>query len=177
MELKNSVTMQNLMTAFSGEAQARSKYDFFSEKAREEGFEYAANIFSKAAENERAHAQIWFDYLCGVGNTSENLISAAAGEHYEWYEMYYAFAKKALEEGFDDIAKKFEQIGNIENEHEKQFAMLIQNPEHRNVSRSDSPAEMVCENCGYTHPGVTAPKSCPVCGKPREYFVVKAENY
>lgn len=176
-ELKNSKTEQNLMTAFSGESLARNKYTFFAAKARADGFEQIANLFLETADDERAHAEIWFNYLGAAGKTDDNLTSAAAGEHYEWAEMYDAFAKAAREEGFDDIAVKFELVGKIESEHEKRFNKLLKNVKDNEVFRSGTAAMWVCGNCGHIHIGEAAPENCPVCGKPRAYFAIKAENY
>ena len=158
MELKNSITMQNLMTAFSGESQARNKYTFFAAKAKEDGFEQISNLFMETADDERAHAEIWFNYLDAAGKTEDNLASAAASEHYEWAEMYDAFSKTAREEGFEDIAIKFELVGKIENEHERRFSKLLKNVTNGYVFRCDSAVMWVC-------------------GKPRAYFAIKAENY
>lgn len=177
MELKNSMTEQNLMTAFSGESQARNKYTFFAARAREDGFEQIANLFLQTADDERAHAEIWFNYLNAAGKTEDNLASAAAGEHYEWSEMYDAFAKTARAEGFDDIAVKFELVGKIESEHEKRFAKLLKNVANDEVFRCGSEVMWVCGNCGHVHIGESAPEVCPVCEKPRAYFAIKAENY
>ena len=138
MELKNSITMQNLMTAFSGESQARNKYTFFAAKAKEDGFEQISNLFMETADDERAHAEIWFNYLDAAGKTEDNLASAAASEHYEWAEMYDAFSKTAREEGFEDIAIKFELVGKIENEHERRFSKLLKNVTNGYVFRCDS---------------------------------------
>lgn len=171
------MTEQNLMTAFSGESQARNKYTFFAARAREDGFEQIANLFLQTADDERAHAEIWFNYLNAAGKTEDNLASAAAGEHYEWTEMYDAFAKTARAEGFDDIAVKFELVGKIESEHEKRFAKLLKNVANDEVFRCGSEVMWVCGNCGHVHIGESAPEVCPVCGKPRAYFVIKAENY
>ncbi len=177
MELKNSITIQNLMTAFSGESQARNKYTFFAAKAKEDGFEQISNLFMETADDERAHAEIWFNYLDAAGKTEDNLASAAASEHYEWAEMYDAFSKIAREEGFEDIAIKFELVGKIENEHERRFSKLLKNVTNGYVFRCDSAVMWVCGNCGYIHSGESAPEVCPVCGTPRAYFAIKAENY
>lgn len=177
MELKGSRTEQNLMTAFSGESQARNKYTYFAGKARKEGFEQIADIFIETAENEKEHAEIWFNYLEGIGKTEDNLASAAAGEHYEWAEMYSAFAKDARDEGFDDIAVKFEYVAKIEAQHEERFLKLLANVQNGEVFRRGSIVIWLCSNCGHVHIGESAPEICPVCGYPKAYFEIKAENY
>ena len=177
MELKGSRTEQNLMTAFSGESQARNKYTYVAGKARKEGFEQIADIFIETAENEKEHAEIWFNYLEGIGKTEDNLASAAAGEHYEWAEMYSAFAKDARDEGFDDIAVKFEYVAKIEAQHEERFLKLLANVQNGEVFRRGSIVIWLCSNCGHVHIGESAPEICPVCGYPKAYFEIKAENY
>lgn len=176
MNLKNSRTEQNLMTAFSAESQARNKYTLFADKAKKDGFLSAANIFGQIADNERAHSEIWLTYLNTIGTTEQNLSSSIAGEHYEWSEMYRSFAETARDEGFDDIAVKMEAIGQIEAEHEKCFSSLLENKSNQNTTRRSDTMIRQCSNCGYIHTGQYAPKVCPVCGHDQSYFVQKPKN-
>ena len=124
-ELKGSKTEANLLTAFAGESQARNKYTYFASKAKKEGYNQIAAIFEETANNEKEHAKIWFKLLGGIGDTEENLKAAAAGENYEWTEMYAEFAKTAKEEGFENIAYLFEAVGQIEKEHEERYNTLL----------------------------------------------------
>ena len=177
MELKGSKTEANLKTAFSGESEARNKYTYFASVAKKEGYEQIASIFLEAAENEKEHAKIHLKYLSGIGNTKENLKSAAAGENYEWTDMYETFAKEAEEEGFSDIANRFRQIGEIEKHHEERFNKLLENLEKGEVFKKGSIVIWKCRNCGHIHVGLEAPEICPVCAHPQSYFEVVAENY
>ena len=177
-ELKGTKTEANLMAAFAGESQARNKYTFFANKAREDKFIQIADIFEETAENERAHAEIWYKILsAGIGQTLENLHSAADGEHYEHETMYPEFAKCAREEGFEEIAALFEKVGAIEEEHEKRFKRLADNIENGRVFYKDDDVWWQCENCGHTVRLKDAPDHCPVCGQPQGYFEIKKENY
>ena len=179
MELKGSKTEQNLMTAFAGESQARNKYTYFASKARKDGYEQIAAIFEETANNEKEHAKIWFKELHGgsVPSTIENLKDAAAGENYEWTEMYKEFAKTAKEEGFDNIAKLFEQVGEIEKHHEERYMKLVGNIENNLVFERNEEKIWICRNCGHVYKGKTALKVCPVCKHPESYMELKAENY
>lgn len=177
MELKGTKTEQNLLLAFAGESQARGKYTYFADIAKDEGCMQIAEIFRKTASDEAAHAKMWLRILGGLGDTSQNLKEAAAGERYEHSEMYPEFAKTAREEGFTDIANLFEKVAQIESEHEKRFNTLIKNVDDHTVFSKDNEVMWVCRVCGYVHSGKDAPDICPVCGHPRGYFEVKSENY
>lgn len=179
MELKNSQTYKNLQTAFAGESQARNKYTYYASKAKKEGYEQIAAIFTETAGNEKEHAEIWFKYLNGgsVPTTTENLKDAAGGEHFEWTDMYAGFAKTAREEGFLDIALKFEMVGKIEKEHEERYLKLLENVEGNKVFISEDVVVWKCRNCGHLHIGKYAPEICPVCSHPRSYFELRAVNY
>ena len=179
MELKGSQTEKNLMAAFSGESEARNKYTYFASKARKEGYEQIAAIFEETALNEKEHAKIWFKLLNGgeIPSTLENLNAAAAGENYEWTDMYEGFAKTAKEEGFDRIAYLFEAVGKIEKEHEARYKKLIENLQDGLVFSRDGDKIWKCRNCGHIVIGKDAPAVCPVCNHPQSYFEIKAENY
>ena len=179
MEFKGSKTEKNLMTAFSGESQARTKYTFYASQAKKEGFVQIANIFNETAENEKEHAKIWFKLLHdGMPTTAENLLDAAAGEHYEWTEMYAEFAKDAYEEGFTKIAKLFEGVAKIEKNHEERYRALLANVENNNVfEKDDEQTVWICTNCGHLHVGKSSPKICPVCEHPQAYFQLYVESY
>ena len=179
MELKGSQTEKNLMAAFAGESQARNKYTYFASKAKKEGYEQIAAIFEETALNEKEHAKIWFKLLNGgeIPSTLENLNAAAAGENYEWTDMYDGFAKTAKEEGFDRIAYLFEAVGKIEKEHEERYKKLIENLQDGLVFSRDGDKIWKCRNCGHIVVGTDAPAVCPVCNHPQSYFEIKAENY
>ena len=179
MELKGSKTEQNLMTAFAGESQARNKYTFFASQAKKDGYEQIAAIFQETADNEKEHAKLWFKLLNGgaIGSTEENLKAAAAGENYEWTDMYAEFAKTAKEEGFARIAYLFEEVGKIEKEHEERYLKLLDNVENELVFSKDGEKIWKCRNCGHICIGKEAPKVCPVCEHPQSFFEIKAENY
>ena len=179
MELKGSKTEANLMTAFAGESQARNKYTYYASKAKKDGYVQIAQIFEETANNEKEHAKIWFKLLHdgGVPSTIENLKDAAAGENYEWTEMYAEFAVVAKEEGFNDIAALFEMVAKIEKEHEERYKKLLANIEGGLVFSRDGDMMWICSNCGHVHFGKAAPELCPVCAHPKAYFMVKAENY
>ncbi len=176
--LKGTKTEANLMAAFAGESQARNKYTYYASKAKKDGYEQIAAIFTETAENEKEHAKIWFKLLHdGVPSTTQNLLDAAAGENYEWTEMYAQFAKEAKEEGFDQIAFLFEEVGRIEKEHEERYRRLLSNIEGGLVFSRDGDTIWQCRNCGHIHIGKDAPETCPVCSPPKSYFCMKAENY
>ena len=179
MELKGSKTEQNLMTAFAGESQARNKYTYYASKAKKDGYEQIAAIFEETANNEKEHAKMWFKELHGgaIPDTMENLLDAAAGENYEWTDMYSEFAKTAKEEGFDRIAYLFEGVAAIEKEHEERYRKLIENIEGGLVFSRDGDKIWKCRNCGHIVIGKEAPKVCPICAHPQSYFEIKAENY
>ena len=177
MELRGSKTEKNLMEAFAGESQARNKYTYFASVAKKEGYEQIAALFLETAENEKEHAKIHFKYLNGISDTKANLAAAAAGENYEWTDMYDRMAKEADDEGFTEIAAKFRGIGAIEKEHEARFRRLLENVENGEVFKRGSITIWKCRNCGHIVVGTEAPKVCPVCNHPQSYFEVKAENY
>lgn len=179
MELKGSKTEANLMAAFAGESQARNKYTYYASKAKKEGYEQIAALFQETADNEKEHAKMWFKLLQGgqIKSTAENLKDAAAGENYEWIDMYAGFAKIAKEEGFDRIAYLFEEVGKIEKEHEARYLKLLDNVENELVFSKDGDKIWKCRNCGHICIGKEAPKVCPVCEHPQSFFEIKAENY
>ncbi len=179
MELKGTKTEANLKTAFAGESQARNKYTYFASRAKKDGFEQIASIFLETAENEKEHAKMWYKLLCGgeIKGTIENLKDAAFGENYEWTDMYKQFALEARQEGFEEIAKMFEGVGEIEKEHEKRFLKLLENVENGLVFSKDGDTIWKCRNCGHIHIGKQAPEVCPVCKHAKAYFEVMATNY
>lgn len=178
MELKGSKTEANLMAAFAGESQARNKYTFFGEKAKQDGFEQIGNLFNETANNEKEHAEIWFKILHnGMPMTEENLTEAADGERYEWSEMYPGFAKTAREEGFTRIAALFELVAKIEKEHMERYETLKGSVSNGTVFKKPQSVTWICLNCGHIYEGTEPPMVCPVCDKPKAWFQVKAENY
>jgi rubrerythrin len=176
-QLQGSKTEQNLHTAFSGESEARNKYDFFASKAKKEGYEQISAFFSETAGNEKEHAEIWFKKLNGIGTTLENLKAAADGEHYEWTDMYKGFAQTAREEGFDDIAFLFEGVGAIEKHHEERYLELLDNLNSGKVFKRTEGTVWICRNCGHISVGAEPPKLCPVCTHPQAYFQLQVKNY
>ena len=179
MELKGSKTEENLLKAFAGESQARNKYTYYASKARKDGYEQIAAIFEETANNEKEHAKLWFKELHNgqVPSTIENLEDAAAGENYEWTEMYKEFATVAKEEGFTRIANLFEKVGEIEKEHEERYLTLLKNIKDDRVFKKDGDKIWVCRNCGYVYTGKNALEVCPVCAHPKSFMEVKADNY
>ena len=177
MELKGSKTEKNLMTAFAGESEARNKYTYFASVAKKEGYEQIAAIFLKTAENEKEHAKMWFKELGLLGDTAANLEAAAAGENYEWTDMYATFAKEAEEEGFTTLAAKFRSVALIEKAHEERYRALLSNVQMQKVIEKGEMAMWECRNCGHLVMGKKAPDVCPVCRHPQSYFEVRAENY
>ena len=179
MELSGSKTEKNLMAAFGGESQARNKYTFYADVARKNGYQQIADIFEETASNEKAHAKIWFKYLKGdiFSSTTECLLDAARGEHYEWFEMYKEFAETAKEEGFDEISATMSMVADIEKSHEERFLKLAENIKTEKVFEKEEATEWLCRNCGRIHRGKKAPDICPVCKHEKSYFEVKAENY
>ena len=178
MELKGTKTEANLMAAFAGESQAHTKYLYYASKAKKDGYEQIAALFQETAGNEKEHAKIWFKLLHdGMPGTVANLQDAAAGENYEWTDMYATFAKEAKEEGFDKIAALFAMVGAIEKEHEERYRKLLANIEDGIVFSRDGDTIWKCRNCGHIVVGKKAPKLCPVCDHPEAFFEIKAENY
>ena len=178
MELKGSKTEANLLAAFAGESQARNNYTDYASKAKKDGYVQIAEIFEETAANEKEHAKLWFKLLHGgIPSTPENLLDAAAGENYEWTEMYAEFAKVAHEEGFEAIAKQFEDVAKIEKEHEERYRKLAENIASGKVFEKDGEVLWQCANCGHIQKGNKAPEICPVCFHPQAYFKVKPENY
>ncbi len=177
MELKGSKTEKNLMAAFSGESEARNKYTYFASVAKKEGYEQISAIFLDTANNEKEHAKMWFKYLNGIGDTLQNLKAAAAGENYEWTDMYATFAKEAEEEGFTEIAEKFRGVAKIEKSHEERYLKLLNNVEMKKVFEKSEETMWECRNCGHLVIGKKAPQICPVCSHPQSYFEVRKENY
>jgi rubrerythrin len=179
MELKGSKTEKNLQEAFAGESQARNKYTYFASQAKKEGYEQIAAIFLETAENEKEHAKMWFKYLHdnGVPSTIENLKAAAEGENFEHTEMYKRMAQEAREEGFMEIAAKFELVGKIEAEHEQRYLKLLEKVKGEKVFIAEDVVVWKCRNCGHIHIGNCAPKVCPACNHPQSYFELRVENY
>ncbi len=190
MGLKGSKTEMNLLTAFAGESQARNRYAYFASQARKEGYIQIADILDETAEQEKEHAKRFFGFLEGgdvsfqaafpagtIGTTAANLSAAAAGEHYEWTEMYPSFAKVAEDEGFEVIGRTFRAISVAEKEHEKRYRGLLANVEAGTVFKKSSSVIWRCRNCGYLHEGKEAPESCPACRHPQAYFELLAENW
>lgn len=170
-------TEKNLETAFSGESQARNKYTYFASVAKKEGYEQIAFLFLKTADNEKEHAKLWFKELNGIGNTTENLVAAAAGENYEWTDMYAGFAKTAEEEGFPELAAKFRLVAAIEKHHEERYRALLKNIETAEVFKKSTVKVWECRNCGHIVVGECAPEVCPTCNHPQSYFEISADNY
>ncbi len=170
-------TEKNLEAAFAGESQARNKYTYFASVAKKEGYEQISSLFLKTAENEKEHAKMWFKELNGIGDTAENLCAAAAGENYEWTDMYDGFAKTAEEEGFHDLAVKFRLVAAIEKSHEERYRALLKNVETAEVFAKSEVKVWECRNCGHIVVGKKAPEVCPTCAHPQSYFEVRAENY
>ncbi len=190
MELKGSKTERNLLTAFAGESQARNRYTYFASEARKENYMQIADIFEETANQEKEHAKRFFKFLKGgdmeiqagfpagvIGSTAQNLSAAAAGEHYEWTEMYPSFSKIAKDEGFEEIAKVFSAISIAEKQHEKRYVGLFANVETGKVFKKEKPVVWRCRNCGYLHQGKEAPSLCPACNHPQAYFELLAENW
>ena len=170
-------TEKNLWEAFAGESQARNKYTYFASKAKTEGYEQMAALFLQTADNEKEHAKLWFKELGGLGNTAENLLEAAAGENYEWTDMYAGFAETAEKEGFPELAAKFRLVAEIERHHEERYRALLKNVETAAVFAKSEVKVWECRNCGHLIVGTNAPDLCPTCAHPQSYFEVHAENY
>jgi rubrerythrin len=176
-ELKGSKTEKNLLAAFAGESQARNKYTFFASVARKEGLEQIAAIFQETADQEKQHAKLHFQLLNELGSTLENLKAAAAGENYEWTDMYPTMASQARQEGFEEIARFFENLAKIEKEHEARYKALLANVQNATVFSKPAKTKWRCRECGFTYEGTQAVKACPVCKHPQAFFEVAAENY
>ena len=170
-------TEKNLWEAFAGESQARNKYTYFASVAKKAGYEQIAALFLQTAENEKEHAKLWFKELNQLGNTAANLEAAAAGENYEWTEMYDEFAKTAEEEGFLALAAKFRGVAAIEKMHDERYRALLINVETKAVFEKSTVQVWECRNCGHIVVGTKAPEVCPVCAHPKSYFEIHAENY
>lgn len=176
-DLKGTKTYDNLMEAFAGESMARNKYTYYASAAKKEGFEQISAIFQETADNEKEHAKLWFKLAHGVGETRDNLLDAAAGENYEWTEMYKNMAATAREEGFPEIAAQMEGVASVEAKHEERYRILAQNIKDNKVFEKDNVVEWKCRNCGYVHEGNDAASICPACKHPRAHFEVRATNY
>lgn len=188
--IKGTKTEQNLLKAFAGESQARNRYTYFSNIAKKEGYVYISKVFEETANHEKEHAKRFFKFLEGgpleitatypagnMGTTAENLRAAAEGEHEEWTELYPSFAKTAMEEGFESVAKVFESISIAENYHERRYNSLLKDIENNNVFKKEKKTTWRCLNCGYLHEGAEAAKSCPACAHPQAHFELYIENY
>lgn len=178
-DLKGTKTEKNLMAAFAGESQARNKYTFYASKAKKEGYEQIAALFTETANNEKEHAKIWFKLLHdgNVPDTMTNLADAAAGENYEWTDMYKNFAEEARAEGFDRIAYLFEGVAKIEKDHEERYLALKDNLEKGKVFAREEKVCWICLNCGHVYYGEKAPEKCPICEHPKSYFQMKGKDY
>ena len=170
-------TEKNLMEAFAGESQARNKYTYYASAAKKAGFVQMANIFEETANQEKEHAKMWFKEFHGIGNVEENLVDAAAGENFEWTDMYKRMAAEAREEGFEELAVKFEGVAEVEAAHERRYNKLLETYRAGATFKGDAPLGWKCNNCGYIHMGDEAPEECPVCAHPKAHFERKVENY
>lgn len=179
MNLKGSKTEANLLAAYAGESQARVKYEYYASQAQKDGYQQIAAFFRETSDNEKAHAKIWFKLLNGgsVPSTIQNLKDAAAGEHYEWTEMYKEFAETARQEGFTEIAAIMENVAKIEKRHEERYLKLLDNINNDRVFKGEAETVWVCRECGHVHVGVEAPKVCPTCSHPQAFFQRKCDNY
>jgi rubrerythrin len=190
MELKGSKTEHNLLAAFAGESQARMRYTFFASVARKEGFEQISAIFQETADNEKEHAQLFFELLKGglaeisaeypagvIGSTADNLLAGAEGEKLEWGTLYPNFAEVAEKEGFAEAARTFRAVAKVEAYHERRYRKLLENVKQGKVFKRDKPVMWKCRNCGYVFEGKEAPEKCPVCDHPKSYYEIWCENY
>ncbi len=177
--IKGTKTEKNLLEAFAGESMARNKYTYYASKAKKDGYVQISKLFEETANNEKEHAKIWFKLLHGgsVASTIENLKDAASGENYEWTDMYENFAKEAREEGFEEIAILFDEVGKIEKHHEERYKQLLANIESGDVFNRTEDKQWECMNCGHIHTGESAPNLCPVCNHPKAYFMIQPKNY
>ena len=176
-DLKGTKTLENLLAAFAGESQARNKYTYYASKAKKEGYVQISNIFLETAANEKEHAELWFKLAHGIGTTEENLLDAAAGENYEWTDMYKEMAATAREEGFPEIAAQMEGVAAVEKEHEERYRKLAANIRDGKVFEREEKVLWQCSNCGHQLVAEKAPQLCPVCKHPQAYFQIKSENY
>lgn len=178
-DLKGTKTEKNLQEAFAGESMARNKYTYFASRAKKDGYVQIAEIFEETAANEKEHAKLWYKFLCGgsVGDTVQNLTDAAEGENFEWTDMYDRMAREAREEGFTEIAEKFERVAAVEREHEKRYRRLLENVKEGLVFSREGDMVWQCSNCGHIVIGQKAPEICPTCDHPQSYFRLRAENY
>ena len=170
-------TEKNLMDAFAGESQARNKYTYYAAVAKKAGYEQMAALFLETADQEKYHAKMWFREFHGIGDVEENLTDAAAGEHYEWTDMYKRMAEEADEEGFKELAAKFRGVAKVENSHEVRYLKLLEAYKAGTTFKGEAPEGWYCRNCGYIHPTADAPQKCPVCDHPQAYFQRKVTNY
>jgi len=190
MEFKGSRTEKNLLAAFAGESQARTRYTFFASVAKKEGYEQIAAIFQETSDNEKEHAQLFFEQLKGgmveitaaypagvIASTAENLKAAAEGERLEWGTLYPNFGERAEEEGFPDVARTFRMVAKVEAYHERRYLKLLENVNQGKVFKKDAVIKWKCRNCGFVFEGSEVPDKCPVCSHPRSYFEVWCENY
>lgn len=190
MEFHGSKTEKNLLAAFAGESQARTRYTFFSSEAKKQGFEQISAIFQETSDNEKEHAQLFFKLLKGgaveitaaypsgiIGSTTENLLAAAEGEKLEWGKLYPGSADIAEKEGFAEAAKTFRMVAKVEAYHERRYRKLLASLEQGKVFKKDTPIKWKCRNCGYVFEGSEVPEKCPVCDHPRSYFEAWCENY
>ena len=176
-DLKGTKTEANLMEAFAGESQARNKYTFYASKAAKDGYHQISNLFTETAGNEKEHAELWFKLFHGIGTTAENLADAAAGENFEWTDMYKRMAEEAKAEGFDDIALQFENVGKIEKHHEERYLKMKDNIDKGLVFERPEPVVWKCGNCGFTYTGKKAVDECPACKHPQAYFEIEENKY
>ena len=176
-DLKGTKTLENLLAAFAGESQARNKYTYYASKAKKEGYVQISNIFLETAANEKEHAELWFKLAHGIGTTEENLLDAAAGENYEWTDMYKEMAAIAREEGFPEIAAQMEGVAAVEKDHEERYRKLAANIKEGKVFAREEKVLWQCSNCGHQVVAEKAPQLCPVCKHPQAYFQIKSENY
>lgn len=172
-----SKTEENLKYAFAGESQARNKYTYYASVAKKAGYEQMAALYLETADQEKEHAKMWFKEFHGLGTVEENLVDAAAGENEEWTGMYKRMAEEAKEEGFKELAEKFEYVAKVEASHEKRYLKLLDSLKKDGTFKGDAPLGWKCRNCGYIHEGTEAPDICPTCAHPKAYFERKAENY
>jgi rubrerythrin len=190
MEFRGSKTEKNLLAAFAGESQARTRYTFFASVAKKEGYEQISAVFTETADNEKEHAQLFFKLLQGgtaeitaaypagvIGSSAENLKAAAEGEKFEWGTLYPGFAQVAEQEGFNEAARTFRNVAKVEAYHERRYVKLLENVKQGMVFKRDKPIKWKCRNCGHVYEGAEAPEKCPVCDHPRAYFEVWCENY
>jgi rubrerythrin len=177
MNIKGTQTEKNLMEAFSGESQARNKYTYYAAQAKKDGYQQIAAIFLETAENEKEHAKLWARALGWIGDTEKNLEDAADGENFEWTDMYKKFAEVAKKEGFDKIASLFQEVGEVEEAHEKRYRQLLARVRDKTVFTRPEPIKWHCRNCGYIHEGKEAPELCPACAHPRAHYEAMCENY